>query len=108
LVARKHLAGITPLDLVLGRLIVADIAPHPALVIAGRAWRFSRRFDFDFIPGRNELSGQSKGFSLKDQIDQIDCLSRLIFRLAMRDLIGVKLEGQPVKGDGVHWSIFLS
>jgi len=48
--------------------------------------------------------GQAKRFSLQNHVDQRNGLGRLFFGRAMRDLAGVKLERQPVNGDGFHRS----
>lgn len=42
--------------------------------------------------------------ALKDLVDQIDGFPGLFLRVAMRDLVGVKQEGEAVDGDGVHVS----
>ena len=102
LVAALFFTGIAALDFVFGRLIVAHIALQPAQVVAGFAGKFGGGFDFNIIPGGNELSSQSKRFSLQNRVDQGNGLGRLFFGSAMRDLAGVKLEGQPVNSDGLH------
>ena len=40
----------------------------------------------------DQLSAQAKRFPLQDQIDEIHGLTRLIFVVAVGDLIGVKLK----------------
>src|SRR6059058_957628 len=63
-------------------------------------------FDFDFVRRGEELSTQAEGLSLKNAIDEINSLLGLLLVASLGDLIGVKLQGQPVDGDGFHWSFF--
>jgi hypothetical protein len=59
---------------------------HPASPSLGGS-----RFDFDFVGMYDNLSAQAR-FSLQDPVNQVNSLVRLLALVAVRDLLGVKLQ----------------
>ena len=61
------------------------------------------RLDLDFIRGGDELCAQAERFPLQQGVDEVHGLTGLLPVTAVGDLSGVKLQGQPVNGDGFHF-----
>jgi hypothetical protein len=67
------------------------------------------RFDgirFDFIRVNKQLSTQPKWLPLQDPVDEFHGLTSLLFAVAVRDLVGIKLKVEAVNSDGFHVTVY--
>src|SRR5687768_11013544 len=61
--------------------------------------------NLDFITVNDELSAQTEWLPLQGQIDEFHGVTKLLLVIAVSDLIGVELQGQPVNSDDFHLAV---